>query len=348
MYRTRMVWLWFLALGFAINYPVLAAETDVAPSGGCTASNNDDISCGCSDCRQECCQPLWTFRADAMFLNRSGMRDQPFLINGSLNNIVDANQLDLPMQIGWELDLARRLKGPWAVEARYFNLGGQSVTVPGVQSGSGAGVQYFNDALGIFEVNTTSDLKYSSQLQNVEVNLHKDVTDNLTLLAGFRYMNLDDGGILIVQRDIPGTYGVDARQQVEAFNELFGVQIGADAVLLRRNRFTISGDIKAGIFDDKARNRFSYDSNYFQIHALTGASAYNTAFAGEVGVKGAYEVNKHISIFGGYRLLWIDGVALAAQQSPANLAPISGPADTVVTTGDAFYNGAFAGLEFCR
>jgi hypothetical protein len=54
------------------------------------------------------------------------------------------------------------------------------------------------------------------------------------------------------------------------------------------------------------------------------------------------------SVGGGYQLLWLDGVALASQQPSVNPPPVLGPATSVATTGDLFYNGAFVGLEYRR
>ena len=192
-------------------------------------------------------------------------------------------------------------------------------------------------------MNVTSILSYQSQLR-VWTSTRKDVSDRLTLLAGFRYLSLNEGGILVTQQ--APAYAVDAMQRVQAFNNLFGGQIGFDAALLRHGRFSLGTDLKAGVYGDAASNSFAYDSDYLDVHDRTGTSATNVAFVGEIGITaGLNSTNTCRS--GGYRCLWIDGVALASQQPAANPSPITGSA-TTITTGDLFYNGAFAGLEYRR
>jgi hypothetical protein len=70
-----------------------------------------------------------------------------------------------------------------------------------------------------------------------------------------------------------------------------------------------------------------------------------TAFLGEIGLTGDCRLTSGWSLRGGYRLLWIDGVALATDQVAASdfvfhrgMAP----------HGGAFYHGAFAGLQYVR
>ena len=169
----------------------------------------------------------------------------------------NANQIDLPVQIGWQIDVTRRLNCDWDLEARYFNLGGQSATPPTISSTNGAGVLYRNAAMGIFPEPVNSNLAYTSRLQDVEINARRRVNDYLTVLAGVRYLNLDDR---ILVNDLSVTGGVDATQQLAGLNDMVGFQIGADAIVLRRGRFSVDTLLKAGIYDDLARNAFTYDS----------------------------------------------------------------------------------------
>jgi hypothetical protein len=84
------------------------------------------------------------------------------------------------------------------------------------------------------------------------------------------------------------------------------------------------------------------------MHPHTGTLATDVALVGEIGIGAAYEVARHISLLGGYRWLWVDGVALASDQAAVNPPPLIGPAAGVDTSGDLFYNGAFVGLEVRR
>ena len=286
---------------------------------------------------------MWTVQADALFLNRSRLPGQTLLVNFLEAPLFNANQFDLPVQIGWQIDVARRLSDDWSLDARYFNLGGQSATSPTISRANGAGVLYRTTAQGIFPVPLNSNLAYTSRLQDVEINACRRVNDYLTVLAGVRYLNLDDR-ILVNQLTVTG--GFDAIQHLAALNDMVGFQIGGDAIVLRRGRFSLDTLLKAGIYDDLARNAFTYDSTALGLHAASGASANNLAFCGELGITLTYDLTERLSIRGGYQLLWLDGVALASQQPSVNPPPLLSPATTVATIGDLFYNGAFAGLEY--
>ncbi len=167
---------------------------------------------------------------------------------------------------------------------------------------------------------------------------------NAALLAGVRFLDLTDG-ITVEQRTTCNC--VDACQDLRTSNYLVGFQIGGDATLYRCCRFSLESDVKAGIYGNAARNHFAYDSRYFQRYDESGCGAGSAAFVGEFGIRASYQVVGPWSIVAGYELLFIDGLALAYQQPSANTTPLLGPATTVQTGGDVFYQGATLGIE-CR
>ncbi|MCE5269397.1 MAG: BBP7 family outer membrane beta-barrel protein [Planctomycetaceae bacterium] len=328
-------WWWAGALGLFLATPGLAEEaavTSEALPDACTACCPDETP--------------WTVRANAMFLKRSRPSSRTFLIDQSDAEFLNASQFDFPTQVGWELDLQRRLGDDWSVEGRYFNVGGQAARFPRFIAPTGTCVQYADVPLGMFGGNVQTALSYASQLQNVEFNVRRDVTDYLTLFGGFRYLSLNEGGILLAQHS--NAPRIDADQTIEAYNDLYGFQVGVDAALLRRGRFALNSDLKAGLFDNEAGNRFGYESQRFGLHGHTGTSTSHVAFVGEIGLSATYALTQHLSLLGGYRLLWFDGVALATDQPSANPSPVTGSATAVDTHGDLFYHGAFVGVEFRR
>jgi hypothetical protein len=278
---------------------------------------------------------VWTVSADALFLNRSRLPSQNLLIIGLAPSLLNANDFDLPVQLGWQIDVTRRLCDDWSLDARYFNLGGQSDSISTT----------FEDSANLLVAQQpyfTNLAIYTSRLQSVELNACRSLNDWLTVLAGIRYLNLDDR--ILVYEFAPGDF--DGIFQLAGFNDLLGFQIGADAHLLQQGPFSVNMFLKAGIYDDLARNAFAYDSIALADHYVNGASANNLAFCGELGITLTYDLTERLSIRGGYQLLWLDGVALASQQP---LYGPTGPLDGQVATGtngDLFYNGAFAGLEY--
>ena len=327
--------------GVAADAGIASPQPTAATCGGCRPGC-EGSSQGCCD---DCCCPLWTVQADALFLNRSRLPGQTLLVNGNFKPQFNADQFDLPVQVGWQIDITRRLNDNWDLEARYFDVGGQSASSPTIRSTVGAGVLFAPTAQGLFFPPLDSNLTYTSRLQDVELNARRSLNACLTVLAGVRYLNLDDR-ILVSQLTTTG--GFDAAQRLDGFNDLLGFQIGGDAVLVQRGRFSLDTALKAGIYNDNARNSFAYDSTALAEHKTSGDSASNVAFCGEIGITATYDLTERLSLRGGYELLWLDGVALASQQPILNPPPLLRTATSVGTSGDVFYNGAFIGLEYRR
>ena len=68
----------------------------------------------------------------------------------------------------------------------------------------------------------------------------------------------------------------------------------------------------------------------------------NTAFLGEIGLVGVYQLTDTIALRAGYQLMWLDGVALASEQVQASNFATGTGADV---HGDVFFHGALLGVE---
>jgi len=189
---------------------------------------------------------------------------------------------------------------------------------------------------------TAASFEYKSRLYNAEFNVRRSVNDWLTGLAGFRWMELEDSYLAQGTGAILSTPFSEA---IRSHNHLFGFQIGADAILLgRQEQFQIRGVAKAGIFGNAVgqNTEFSDPAGLGTLSAAANGS--HTSFVGEIGLIGSYQVSKHVTIRGGYQVMWIEGVALAPRQIP-NTDLAGGTAD-IEAAGGLFYHGANAGLEF--
>ena len=69
------------------------------------------------------------------------------------------------------------------------------------------------------------------------------------------------------------------------------------------------------------------------------------AFVSELNFSAAYWLTSHMAIRGGYQLLWLDNLALAADAAARS---ITNPVllNNVENDGHLFYNGATAGIDF--
>ena len=134
-------------------------------------------------------------------------------------------------------------------------------------------------------------------------------------------------------------------ETIRSHNHLFGFQIGADAILLgRQEQFQIRGFAKTGIFDNAAAQNTEFSDPAGLGTLSAAASGSHASFVGEIGLIGSYQLTKHVTIRGGYQVMWIEGVALAPRQiSNTDLA--AGTAN-IEDSGGLFCHGANVGLEF--
>ena len=95
-------------------------------------------------------------------------------------------------------------------------------------------------------------------------------------------------------------------------NNLYGLQIGAEATLFECGRFSIGGGLKTGVFDNHAEEASS--ARMARIQFGDSDSTDHLAFLGEIGVQCKYQVMPRLSLKAGYEAIWLEGVALAPGQ----------------------------------
>jgi hypothetical protein len=191
--------------------------------------------------------------------------------------------------------------------------------------------------------------EYTSRLYNAEANMRWNRWGRVTVLAGFRWVNVTEelAGILAP----PGTDGAGTFWNTQTKNNLYGLQIGADARLLERDRFSIGGVLKAGLFDNHAEQTTSVRMERIQFPASD--STDYLAFLGQLGVQCKYQVTSRLLLKVGYEAIWLQGVALASGQIAQTYSSYGGlnPLDTRVQAvgvncnSGVLYHGGTAGLK---
>ena len=185
---------------------------------------------------------------------------------------------------------------------------------------------------------------YATSLYNAEFNVRWELCPRVTMLAGFRWVNLreDLQGTLPPERATPFW---DTRTR----NNLFGLQLGQDWKWLNWGRLSIDGLVKAGIFDNNVGETTEV-SIYRTVYGES-ASTNHAAFLGEMGLQCKCQVTDRLLLKAGYEALWLQGVALAPGQIPQTLSHVTPVTDVYVQAlgidsgSGVFYHGATAGLE---
>lgn len=291
-------------------------------------------------------QSAWYGSAEALWLqlDRGANGNTPVILNSVSNaTLLGTNDLSYSMEAGPRLILGRRVGEAAAVELVYFGLndwdasrtvvGDNDLRIPGDLAL--ATLDFFNaDEL------TASQ---SATIDNVEVNLWRRGNESpLELMAGFRYLNLDERFQINATDSDTGA----SRYSVDTRNDLFGGQIGGRfrSSLDRQGRFGLEAIAKAGVFGNAVgMNQFVSDSNNAFVVRNTDIAAGRTAFVGDVGLAALLRVTDSLTARIGYTLIWVEGVARAANQLDFTDTTSSG---TALAYGQgAFLQGVSLGLE---
>ncbi len=338
----------------AADEPVLAPAPDgmsdptgVIPSENVTSGVFDSCCGSCYGCCPSrcCCGPKWTFRGGTIFLyrgNPSSLNLAASTVDGVTRPVLNANQLGLGTGWGYEVDAIRHGIFDCCTDAeiRYFGIYGFNASSGPVTANNVDALYATPFGIG---GPTTVRATYTSQLQNVEMNLRRQTASWLQLLAGFRWIELDD----TLSQNLAFTR-VTTTGSINTINRLFGGQVGADAAIWQRNRLSLDAIGKVGVFGNAATSSFLVSNMIVggrSVSALlpTGTRG-QTAFVSEIGITGKYCITNNIALRTTYELLWIDGVATASDQVPNQLP--RGLGASAVSINTVFYTGAFIGLEF--
>lgn len=285
-----------------------------------------------------CCGPTWTVTADAIFMHRSRpdslvlMQD---LFNATRN--LNADAFDFGFASGWDVAV-QRATSHGSLEARFFSINGWDSATTAIAGPPS--IVLINNALPFTTPGVTSiNAGYGSKLASAELNLRRSLADRVSLLAGFRYLELDEH----FHADLNDAALLPTTWDTQTRNRLYGGQLGVDTTLICRGRLTVDSLAKFGLFYNAGGQQSVYDSGGAAVMATDTRD--RAAFLGELAFTANYCLSDRLTLRAGYDLLWLETVALATDQVPAtNFATASG----INADGGAFYHGAFAGLEYRR
>jgi hypothetical protein len=313
----------------------LASASDACRDDCC----DDTIDCGgaCGDCNcgSFCCDcgPTWIISAGAVILHRS--RPDPSRIVSTTNatNILSSgDDFDLGWAGGPEVSVACRTASGKLWEVRYFGVPQWEATA---EYGAIGPFQ-----LGAFNASNPDNLigRYTSSVHSTEINWHCPLTARFSPLVGFRWVELSE--TLNCLATYPAT---TADWTWNENNHLYGGQLGGTFDLGRIfGPVTMTSAFKAGVYGNAADNDFTLVvSNGPTFDA--GAADSDVAFVGEINLRADLPITQRVSLYGGYQLLWIDGVALASDE--AAVATVTLNDDTISVNRDVFYHGATTGVE---
>ncbi len=284
--------------------------------------------------------PSWKFAAEAIAMQRTATRNQPLFINNPPDPQVEpfsANDMTFPAQFGMRLSAIRQnvFGSGFSVEAGYFQIENfaAEASVPGssfmVTDLEGTGFT-INDGVA----------RYTSAIYSGEVNLRRECDDWLTLLCGFRMVQLNEhyrgtgADFVTLQTD---------SLAIDTHNYLYGFQLGAEAEAYSYGPLVLSAYTKAGVLCNTAHQNYAsvYSDAPFDTFDADGSQA---SFLGEAGIVATYAFTNHLSFRMSAEALWLTGVALAPEQ----IGSVNSRSGNAIanTSGTVFYYGGGMGFEY--
>jgi hypothetical protein len=330
----------------------------------------------------------WTVSAEAIVLERLGGVNQtlvarvpgsvPFFNPPSYDTFTypgteafNSSQFQQGFSAGPKISLMYHGGSGYGVELSYFNIFNQNTT-KAIGPDSPADWLVMK-APGAFW--QTQDFPYqamawsaATNLYNAEANARLDLSSRVTILAGLRWLQLNDnlqGTLTPADLTMPSwkqtNPGYNLLQVAQlppdgpagnyppfwttgTTNNLYGVQIGADGRMLELGRFSLDGVIKIGLFDNNAEQ--STGVSLKKIVNPSQATTNGAAFAGEAQLQLKYQLSKGLALKAGYEALWLDGVALAPGQIQETLTEANVRALGVNCASNVLFQGATFGLEY--
>jgi len=206
-------------------------------------------------------------------------------------------------------------------------------------------------------------INYTSELHNGELSFRRRWAEPYgffqgSFLTGVRYLDLDEGSRFTAEGlNNNGAANNGPRffdYSVATTNSLVGWQVGGDLWYNFIPGVKFGVELKTGIYNNRARQSTSIFANSlpaFGIPAIQESVLTNdTAFVTQLSPQMVYRLNYSCAFRTSLQVLWIDNVALAANNynsvPPALIGPDLGRVPSINTKSDIVYTGLTAGIEY--
>jgi len=282
---------------------------------------------------------LCKLRVAAIAMQRTRTGSSSIVQDDLGNDVINSSQFDFDFASGIDVGLLCPLTKNWDLSFRYFGL--ESVTASAAGNITTVDGAIATSPPSVVAGGGPVSFTYRSRLQSGEVNLGTSIGEGSSFFVGFRTLELREQMSGRFQSLDPFVYNVNTS------NNLYGFQAGAETTIWQLNdRLRMDCFGKAGILANFA----DQDSSILQPPGtvFTSASARDriASLLAEAGVVATCKLTRCCNLQVGYQVLWMNGVALASEQT-SSTGDLNIPGVvTNVGRSDVLYHGGFLGLEF--
>ncbi len=269
--------------------------------------------------------------------------------------VLGSEQLDFPETSGFRASFAIQLGAGNLLETTYlgaFNWASKSEVTNGFDDLFSIISDYGLDPpFGFTDTDRASvqRIEYSSTFDTIELNYRQRWAGPNTRLqgswlVGVRYMNLvEDFNYLTFAPANPGWMNYF----VSTSNSLTGAQLGGDLWVCIIPGLSIGSEAKVGLYGNHATQRTTIEAYSIVDPIRERVTENGAAFLGDANVTLLWRLSQNWTFKAGYMFLWMDQVALAANNfnpEPPFVADARYP--VINNSSDVFYHGALLGLEY--
>ncbi len=301
-------------------------------------------------CKQccHCCRPgCWTGRADAVMLWRSAPYSRNLInIGGTTTPALNADQLESGMAAGPRIQLFRTDACGNAIEFGY--LGAWSFQSEKVLTGTTTTAFAAADIVGSSGTFQDADVNLTSSIQTIEVNSRTPMgAGNVQFICGIRWLEWTESFSINGRIPTGGGGPTFARDwNSRTVNNLYGGQIGFDALLYSNSWLRVESLLKGGAYWNDALSRQSFIDTSGG-GGVPEVSAYDSpspaAFVGEFGFTGVLPLTSCLDFRFGYLVFWLEGIAQPTQQLSMPVSTTGDP--LVLQDSGTVVQGLTLGLE---
>lgn len=320
---------------------------DDAPHANPGGGAFDDALCGPS-CGPCCCPapcgPIWFGAVGGLLMERNQVNERQlsFDVNNVAGSLIGTRDV-IPNDWngGFEVSFGRMIGDNHVLGVTYWTLDPFSSFVQARSPNNqiNTTINLANVTLGgvavdqFFDASPEHRAWLRDEIHNIEINLYTlpfsaGGVFNVNWLAGVRYFRFNEGfryGSVAFGETFGSDGGInEAYLDFDVRNSLIGAQIGSDANWLLIGRLSGFLGCRAGIYGNHIRNR----AELVRGDGLQGfdlrSHKNDVSFLGELNTGLNYWFTNNISGYLGYRVVFVNGVALSTNQIPQFLADTNG------------------------
>lgn len=209
---------------------------------------------------------------------------------------------------------------------------------------------FADPAVNGLDKNSQVAIAFKSSFQSAEFNVRYYAAMppgpfDVSYLVGARYLRIHEQFNFVGEAVFPAAVTNDLRVNTE--NDLYGMQIGIQALCLKTTRWWLDVDLKGGIY-----NNSTSVLTDFQQTGSPGGGGFDerdrTAWVGDISVALNWQMTPNCAFRVGYQGIFINGLALAPDNAIANADLILTDTARLDDGGELAYHGPTIGLVWVR